>query len=1001
MSSRSFGSRVVHSPSASNEKDAIRAQGRVSVTLETKSDDDQPTVLRPPTRTISSAMSSNSAVDDPNVVGHSLSSCTLNEDLPKSKDRETSSTKNRTDREQSKQTQLPRSSFTKSKSQTEKQIKASSSGALKRSKDVEVAPPNKEDIQQKGQRATRDIDPLVSKLRKKQASSPIPSPQNVDSKVVKGRNSSSNVLRQSSSDKISGSEAGKPILSSSSKLSLSDERKNQPREHSQRKMQSLLKVSNAGSGREIQYPITPKSNNYDNFGKQSSTPSSSNDSRESARTPLTSSDSRVSPPTDDRPRILSTRKKTKTLSSQAEESPHSSDKKAKMQSSQGSSQPSTPSISSNSRSSSRTDDSPNCFSHTTSVSTDNVACIAKTKVTSENKSSTPTSRLKKEESKGRLKSSNGPSSRISNGKDKVIASEELGRQQSGSNLNSRNSLPLDTKPLQRDGSGKLRVQQRELHREKKSAVKVPVQSRARGDSTSDLPLKPSSSMTTFTRDHSSDRPDPSVVQTTMPGKQGRRATVASSTINPPTKQSSGRSNSSGGPKRKSDSRRRISVKQTTETGNSSSSGSALDARLNGNDRKQTDEISVASDPSLPDEHADFVKLRTAVLTRKSFNNRNKTEAPGAEVSDRIQGERSSGTCSGSASIAGGEPKAVRRASSNKLSSRNGRHSNRTLDDANGSSHRRLEASNKTEAERVNEKSHTKPSGAVRKENGGGASRGGKPKDSTALSTYLSDISVSTAEISVSSVHDSRWKVLGSSTEKLKTSHLRRLVEPLPRREHVARNSSHSSSALSSSGIRSSSSDHTEAAMEDRSIGTDSLCLSSSKASNHRSRLTQRNASFYRPKMCDSNVLTGAIKGDAAPITPLRRLSMTGHYERQYSIASSSRCSYSGEESELDAADMSYSERIEEENEEGEESTTTSLSYANSTLSSSMMKPLDFDDVFTQFTWSISHQDPQRIQKARQGLRDSIIDTPLFRAMESHRRQNAQPPVHGINENAEP
>jgi hypothetical protein len=109
------------------------------------------------------------------------------------------------------------------------------------------------------------------------------------------------------------------------------------------------------------------------------------------------------------------------------------------------------------------------------------------------------------------------------------------------------------------------------------------------------------------------------------------------------------------------------------------------------------------------------------------------------------------------------------------------------------------------------------------------------------------------------------------------------------------------------------------------------------------------------------------------------------------MASTSRCS-SVSHSEVDESEMedvSYSERIEEDHEEDDDDTSTSVTCANSITTTLEARTIlhfeGIDDLFTKFTWSISQQDPDMIQNERHKLRDIIMDTPLFRAMERSRR----------------
>jgi hypothetical protein len=989
-----------------------------------------------------------------------------------------------------------RASYIKSKSLSEKPIKGVACGSSSQDNDVETTP-KKADSQHQVT-MFHDVGPSVSKQRKKQTLSSLgPSHMDVANRTMKS-------IGSSSRNKILEKESVKHTSSRNSP-SL-NKRTYQLWAQSERQLQTSSSTSNDIRSEEVQYPSTPKSNQYDTGfedEKQNNTPSSSNESRGSALTdgspenrapemrrklqssPSSSSTNRDSSCIGDGPKPVVLEKRTKEPSSQVAP------------------QQSTPSTSSKSRSSSRTDDSPlpsvDTLTKTHSpkvahqVSTqsdsssrrsssrdedihsrspDKIANEPSAKLTPSNPipdrsnqtttkndvvrtpskdgDAISTPRLKKEKSRGRIRNtesnelqgddlivqSNDPedtnhvsarvrkkfvdslaedefgfASRNSDSKSKPTVSGERGRLRTDSNIESDKSALVDAKSFRRDGSVGLnrklegskisqnagtvarsqplpsdperRTQQIERNRSKKMVLKEVKSSRPFEGTTTDQPMKRSQS-TKNVKGHSNN----------SDVNQKSLNTVSSSKLNPPTKQSSGRSNSSGGQKQNSSSPRKLTVKKITEGGHSSSSGgSGKDARVKETETKRSDETTVAFDPSLPNDKEDFRKLQAAAASRKSLQCTNITHVKGPTKSEQYTKtrERKDSLSKAAATPTSGTlcigQKEEQFSSSSKPSLSNDRSSNRTLE-ANRSSHRRSEKTSgqRSVAATSNTKNGVKNLNSIgsvgRNGNGGRANRDGKPKDSTSLSSYLSDISISTgADVTVASVQDSRNKELGpnAATEKLKTSHLRRLVEPIPRREHIARNSSQSSSALSSSGLRSSSSDHTETAADDRSSSKTPLPRGS--------RFPQRNSSFYRPKVFDG--LNGPLKGDSAPITPLRRLSMTGQYERQYSIASSSRCSvsYSGDESDVEGCEKSYSERIEEENEEGEES-ASSISYANSSVAT--MKPLNFDDLFTQFTWSISQQDPHRIQKARQRLRDDVLATPLFRAMESSRPTTPPP-----------
>jgi hypothetical protein len=1126
--SRSFrGTGSVQSPAASSESDEVSTQDRLLASLPTDSDVNLSTVRQPSTRAISSEVASND--DGDQMLRLRSRSNTLDSDPSRSRVDEASLCKNRKDFEQAKQ--VTRSSYIKTKSQSERPLKGTACLSLTHDNDI-VTAPKKMDSQQR-HKASTDAGPNASKNRKKQTvSSPGPTHTDMENKKVKSIGPSTSFKRQSSKSKIVDEVVSQHATSSISSPSL------KVRRPSERMIHSTSVAVQGSRSDEVQYPSTPKTNHDDIFyedGKQNNTPSSSNDSRGSALTdgspenmssarrrkiqctPSSSSSNRDSPRIDDSLKDLALEKRTKapslkvapqqstpsTSSNRTDDSPlPSAETMTKVQPSP---QQSAQSVSSSSRSSSRTEDirfhssdrrekeSSDKLSTSNPILDDNGKTTGKSDVVRTH--NTPPKdgdvvlipRLKKEKSRGKIrnpeinslqdvevivhssvlegKNHNAPArirrkfvdslaqdelglaSRNSDFKRKPAVSGEKESPRTDSNIKSgkSTSVPVDTKSFRRDGSARLNkklegskisqndntvarslptkpsdgvhhtTQEIERIRSKKVVLKEVKSSHQREGTTTDQPMIISPSIMNVkgqsanpdVNQKSFNTSDSTSVPTTSLRRQATLAASSSGT-SPPTRQSSGRSNSSGGQKRKSGSQRKLTVNHMAECGHlSSSGGSAQHGRLKETDKKQSDDVTVASDPSLPNDNEDFIKLQAAAASRKSLQFNNDTHSNDLSKSEQRAKthERNDSLSKTAGTSTLGTYHIGRKDEGKEELFSSSRSSSRTLE-SNRSSHRRNEKANGQSRNGVAVGSTSRPvpvqahvkssakSGAknlnsignvVRTANGGGANRDSKPKDSTSLSSYLSDISVSTgADVTVASVQDSRHKELGpnAAKEKLKTSHLRRLVEPMNRRENVVRHSSHSSSALSSSGIRSSSSDQTETAADDRSISAEALFQSSSKTQKG-SRFPQRNSSFYRPKLFDS--LNGPLKGDSAPITPLRRLSMTGQYERQYSIASSSRCSvsYSGEESELEGGDLSYSERIEEENEEGGEESASSISYANSSVAT--MKPLDFDDLFTQFTWSKSQQDPNRIQKERQRLRDNIIETPLFRAMESSRQ----------------
>lgn len=183
-------------------------------------------------------------------------------------------------------------------------------------------------------------------------------------------------------------------------------------------------------------------------------------------------------------------------------------------------------------------------------------------------------------------------------------------------------------------------------------------------------------------------------------------------------------------------------------------------------------------------------------------------------------------------------------------------------------------------------------------------------------------------------------------EKLKTSHLRRLVEP-PRR--VARNVSQSSNYSSTVGSVSSRCD--DSAVVSRSLRKPMRKASEHSASSwrppHRRRSADVNNNDLEKASFEIEMNHQRRKTDCAPVTPQRRTS--GGSYNSYSVKSC--IEEEGEESSSSPKDFVEFDRIEE-------------------------------DVFSIFAWSTAKQDPVAIERERKRMRDVIYETPFYQAYKS-------------------
>lgn len=237
-------------------------------------------------------------------------------------------------------------------------------------------------------------------------------------------------------------------------------------------------------------------------------------------------------------------------------------------------------------------------------------------------------------------------------------------------------------------------------------------------------------------------------------------------------------------------------------------------------------------------------------------------------------------------------------------------------------------------------------------------------------------------VSRQNVADPEDSEVTTGQDKLKTSHLRRLIDPSQR---LSRNNSHNSGF---SGGRSSITSAVSSVEEDKSSrnGRGPRCPR---------RVDSDRAPSWRPPSSRRIFVDDdtAKQGDSAPRSPQRRCSVVTTSRRRSSVASSRHSSISSFSSQRlskivsseseepdDYDDVSVSERIQEEEDED----------SSSFDSDDEMQLLDLDvdgeeDIFTSYSWSTDRQDPERIQKERKRLRDTIRDSPLYRAYESSRK----------------
>jgi hypothetical protein len=232
-------------------------------------------------------------------------------------------------------------------------------------------------------------------------------------------------------------------------------------------------------------------------------------------------------------------------------------------------------------------------------------------------------------------------------------------------------------------------------------------------------------------------------------------------------------------------------------------------------------------------------------------------------------------------------------------------------------------------------------------------------------------------------------------DTLKTSHLRRIVEPVRR---VGRNSSYNSgvggSLASSAAISAASSldeDPSEKSVRGSLQGPNRM--GSERWRPPASRKISRDAGSAVE--LDSGDDAGGYKGDCAPVSPQRRSSTSvraGSVNGNYSASRLGNASLSSSVgrlrltdsivSSIEGEEISVSERIEEE---GEEASSSYTSSDDIELLDITVAPGDdettSEDIFTIYSWSLSHHSMKRFQVERSRLHDSIRATPLFRALE--------------------
>lgn len=239
-------------------------------------------------------------------------------------------------------------------------------------------------------------------------------------------------------------------------------------------------------------------------------------------------------------------------------------------------------------------------------------------------------------------------------------------------------------------------------------------------------------------------------------------------------------------------------------------------------------------------------------------------------------------------------------------------------------------------------------------------------------------------------------------DRLKSSHLRRLVEP---KQRLARNISQSSGF---SGRRASISSTVS------SLDNEQAIHSVSDPRFTRQLDSWEQSTSWRPPS-SRTIFTDADnlgRRDSAPKSPLRRSSVATMPRRRSSLATSPRHRSSDTgmprrpSSDITASrssalrlsartskpsretaefndpgdDVSASEKINEDDDQD-------LSSCSSGDELVLLEPdtIGEEDIFTCYSWSTSKQDHEKMQKERMRLRDCSRDTPLYRAYESSKR----------------
>ena len=208
------------------------------------------------------------------------------------------------------------------------------------------------------------------------------------------------------------------------------------------------------------------------------------------------------------------------------------------------------------------------------------------------------------------------------------------------------------------------------------------------------------------------------------------------------------------------------------------------------------------------------------------------------------------------------------------------------------------------------------------------------------------------------------------TNKLKTSHLRRLVEP-PRR--VVRCASHSS-YNSAVGSLSSRDDSVQFRGVQKAMRTESELNACVWRPPHRRKSSDHINVYVEDERFETEMNHQSKKTDSAPKTPRRRSSTAGSRRSSVSSYASSYTRTSRRNSQDSLVyqdgqdDLDGSESMIEEEEEESSSNPTDYGPA--------------DDVFSCFSWSTAKQDADAFQRERSKIRDSIRDTPFYQVYKS-------------------